>query len=72
MAIKYLGTFTCYFQNSDTQKQFPSLKEAMDAAANYCGNNNYNKPFPNSDTYLYGPGDGTTSVTVRADVEYGK
>lgn len=37
----------------------------MQAAAEYAGNSRYASPFPN--TYLYGPGDGTTSVIVRRD-----
>jgi hypothetical protein len=70
MAIKYLDTFTCYFINSNTEKQFPSKEEAMEAARNYCGNNSYSKLFPNEETYIFGPGDGTTSVMVRQDVEF--
>jgi hypothetical protein len=70
MTIKRLGTFTCHFVNSNTEKQFPSLQEALDAATQYVGNRSYTKPFPRESTYLFGPGDGTTSVMVREDVEF--
>lgn len=72
MDIKRLGTFTAFFLNSDTQKSFPSLKEAQDAAEQYCGNNVYSKPFPGEESYSYGPGDGTTSVMIRENIEFVK
>ncbi len=65
----HTGTFFCRFMDSDTQKDFPSLREAQDAAAAYVGNNSYSK-LPNQNTYLYGPGDGTTSVMVREHVRF--
>lgn len=57
--------YVCMFLNSETEKEFPDLASAQLAAEKYCGNRRYAKPFPNEDTYLYGPGDGTTSVMVR-------
>lgn len=68
--LKKLATFTCYYTNSDTKKQFPSLVEAQQAASDYCGNRSYAKPFTHEETYLYGPGDGSTSVMIRQDVEF--
>lgn len=44
-----------------------SLEQAMRLAAAYVGNNAYAKPFPNENTYLYGPGDGSTMVMIRKD-----
>jgi hypothetical protein len=70
MAIIHKSTFTCYFHNSDTEKQFPSLAEAQKAAESYCGNNRSTKPFPDEETYLYGPGDGSVSVMIRQDIEF--
>mgnify|MGYP001612652923 CR=1 FL=1 len=70
MTIIKKPTFTCYFMNSDTEKQFPSLAEALVAAEKYCGNRRYAKPIPQDEIYLYGPGDGTTSVMVRQDIEF--
>jgi hypothetical protein len=70
MSLKYLDTYTCYFTNSDTEKQFPNKQEAFKAAQEYCGNNLYTKPFLYEETYLFGPGDGTSSVMVRQDVIY--
>ena len=68
-----LKTFTCYYQDGSDQKvQHPSLAEAMAAAEKFCGNNRYNKPFPNEETYLYGPGNGVTSIMIRQDCEYVK
>jgi len=64
------GTFTCRFMNSDTSKTFPSLEEAMKAAEQYCGNSSCSKPFPQENTFFYGPGDGTTSVMIREDIEF--
>jgi hypothetical protein len=68
--IIHKNTFTCYFTNSNTQKTFPSLWEAQQAAEAYCGNASWRKPFPREETYLYGPGDGTTSVMIRQDFEF--
>ena len=68
--MKILKTATCYFTNSETEKQFSSFEEAVAAAERYVGNNNYVKPFPTENTRLYGPNDGTTSVMVRQDVDH--
>ncbi len=70
MTIIHKDTYTCYFINSNTEKAFPSLKEAQAAAEAYCGNRRYVKPFPSEETYLYGPGNGETSVMVRQDIEF--
>lgn len=70
MAIKRLDTATCYFTNSDTQKKFESFEKACEAAEDYCGNGVYTRPFPEEETRLYGPGDGTTSVMVRQDISF--
>lgn len=68
---KRIDTFTVYFLDSETQKQFPNKQAAMSAAEKYVGNNKYNKLFPNEDSYIYGPGDGTTSCMVRQDLDFG-
>jgi hypothetical protein len=70
MAIIHKPTFTCHFVNSDTEKQFPDKASALAAAEAYCGNRSCVKPFPREETYLFGPGDGTTSVMVRQDIEF--
>jgi hypothetical protein len=70
MAVKRLETYTCYFLNSNTEKQYPTREAALAAAERYVGNRRYAKPIPADDTYLFGPGDGTTSVMVRQDVEF--
>jgi hypothetical protein len=44
-----------------------TLKQAQSIAAGHVGNNRPAKPFPNEDTYLYGPGDGTTCIIVREE-----
>lgn len=55
MAIRHLDSFTCYFMNSDTEKKFPTLEAAMNAAAAYCGNRSFLQPFPRREqTYLCG------------------
>jgi len=68
MGVKRLTTYTCYFINSNTEKQFPSRETALAAAEAYVGNRSYAKPIKTDDVYLFGPGDGTTSVMVRQDV----
>jgi len=70
MTIVRKNTFTVQFLNSDTEKQFSTKEAAMAAAIAYGGNAQYAKPFPNDDTYMYGPGNGETSVIVRRDVEF--
>jgi hypothetical protein len=44
-----------------------SLAQAKAIASDHVGNNNYTKPFPDEETYLYGPGDGTCYVMVRPE-----
>ena len=63
-------SFTCHFLNSGTEKSFSTRAEALAAAEQYCGNRSYARPFPAEETYLFGPGDGTTSVMVRQDIEF--
>jgi hypothetical protein len=70
--VKYLATATCYFVNSDTEKQFPSFEDACKAAEEYCGNTVFAQPIAREKTRMYGPGDGTTSVMVRQDIDWSK
>jgi len=70
MTIIRKGTFTVHFMDSNTEKQFPTLESAMAAAEAYVGNRSYAKPFRDEPTMLYGPGDGTTSVMIREDVDF--
>ncbi len=70
MAIRHKGTFTVRFLNSDTSKTFSTAAEAHIAAQDYVGNNAGLRISPNEQTYLYGPGDGTTSVMIREDIEF--
>ncbi len=64
------GNYICIYYDTDKKEIFSTLDEARQAAEKYCGNNVYNKPFPDEETYLYGPGDGTTSVIIRAEVHF--
>jgi hypothetical protein len=57
--------YTVYYLNTETERNFSDLTSAKSAAENFCGNGRYNKPFPNEEVFLYGPGDGTTSVMIR-------
>lgn len=68
--IIHKDSFTCYLIASGREKHFPSLKEAQAFAKKFCGNDVSNKPFSEEETYLYGPGDGTTSIMIRQDVEF--
>jgi hypothetical protein len=70
--IKWLDSWTCYFLNSDTEKQFASKEEAVSAAEAYAGNNRHTILWHGSieESFLFGPGDGTTSVMVRHDCEF--
>lgn len=70
MTVKYLNTYTVYFMISDTEKEFPDKMSALKAAEDYAGCNRYTKPFPNEDTWIFGPGDGSVSIMVRRDVDY--
>lgn len=69
--ITRLHTFSCYFVNENNrQERFNSLREAMLRAEKYVGNRSYARPIPNENTFFYGPGDGTTSVLIREDIEF--
>lgn len=63
-------TYTLIHTDTNAKKQFPNKEEAMTAAENSVGNRSFAKPFPNDETYLFGPGDGTTSIMVKQDSEF--
>jgi hypothetical protein len=69
MTIKYLESATCHFEIEGTKVQYPSVRAARDAAELYVGNRSAAKPFPNEEMYLYGPGNGDTTVMVRQDID---
>ncbi len=69
MTVIRKNTFTCHFLEDDREQQFPSCEAALGAAREFVGNNRFVKPFACDDTYLFGPGDGTTSVIVRQDFD---
>lgn len=68
--MRLLETYTVQFLKSGTSKQYPSKVAAHEAAAEYCGNDRYVKPFRDEDTWLYGPGDGSTSCMVQQDFDF--
>lgn len=70
MTIVRLSTYTCQFLDEDREQQFPSRDAALAAAAQHVGNWSYAKPIPADNVYLFGPGDGTTTVMVRQDFEF--
>lgn len=65
MAIIRSGKFEVQNFNDNTVTQYDTFKEAYDAAAKIAGNRSSTKPFPNEETYLFGPGNGETSAMVR-------
>lgn len=67
MSMKYTGRYVCQFLNSDTEKVFATKDDAVKAASSYVGNSAYASIF-SGEQLLFGPGDGTTSVTVRSEV----
>jgi hypothetical protein len=69
--IKRLETYTCYFVNeNDREEHFPDAASAHARAQAVVGNRSYAKPFKTDNVFLYGPGDGSTSVMVRQDFEF--
>ena len=60
-------TFFIRFLNSDTEITGLTLSEARAKAEAYVGNSRATKMFPNEESYLYGPGDGTSSVMIRQE-----
>ena len=70
MTIKYTGKYVVHFVNSETKRVVDNEEEAHRIAQEYVGNRSFNKPFPNENTYLYGPGNGETSVMIRAEIEW--
>jgi hypothetical protein len=68
--IRYENTYSCIFYDGKEKQQFSCLEHAMNFAALYVGNNSYNKPFSEEHTYLFGPGNGDTTVMVRRDVTF--
>lgn len=66
---KLTGKWLVRFMNSETEREFGTEQEAVACAEKYVGNKMQVKPFKDEKTYLYGPGDGSTSVMVREDIE---
>ncbi len=61
----YTGKYSVRFLESDETQVANDLAAALKVASDHVGNNSYAQPFPG--TYLFGPGDGTTSVMVRRE-----
>jgi hypothetical protein len=61
--------FTIYYFDTNTEATFPDKASALKAAQDYVGNNRPTKPFPNEETYLYGPGDGTCTLMIRRTLD---
>jgi hypothetical protein len=68
--IRHKTTYTCHFVDTQTDTPCANRDEALRMAAAHVGNWSYTKPFPREETYLFGPGDGTTSVLVRQDFDF--
>ena len=69
--LKYDG-YVVYHMDREEEDDKETVFSTLDAAMEYCrrqvGNNSYSQPFPQEDTYLYGPGDGSTSKMIRRRV----
>lgn len=61
----YTGCYKVIEFSTGEEQYYSSLDLALKGAGKLAGNTNYNKPFPNEHTYLFGPGDGTVSHTVK-------
>ena len=71
MAILRKGTFTLTFLDENNREEtYATLPEAHAAAQRHVGNRSYARPFAHEPTFLYGPGDGTTTLMIREDVEF--
>lgn len=71
MAIIHKGTYFVQFMGEDDKiERGLTRAQAMALAEKHVGNSSYIKPFPDDECYLFGPGDGTTSVMVREEVEF--
>lgn len=68
--IVYKPTFFVVFIDEDNRTVTGlTLAEARRLAEAHVGNRSCARPIPNEETYLYGPGDGTTSVMIRREFE---
>lgn len=70
MIIIRKGTFTVRTLDTDHEHKCTSLNEAQLVAATIVGNQSYARPFASEHTYLYGPGDGTVTVTIMEDIDF--
>ena len=69
VTITKTGRFFVFFMDSGQTLYFDSEAEAHKVAQAYVGNSAASQPFPNENTYMYGPGDGTASVMVREELK---
>ena len=70
MKIIHKGTYFLIFENLNGKKiEHLSFEEARRLAEDHVGNDVFTK-IPGENTYLYGPGDGTTSVFMREEIEF--
>ena len=58
-----------YVADGETLKGL-NKNRAFAIATSTVGNSSFNKIFPNEEKYLFGPGDGTTSVIVRQEKDW--
>ncbi len=65
----YLDTYSIVIPDTGDKIPFPNKEAAMKAASAMVGNHAHAKPFPNQETFFYGPGDGTTTLFVNQDSE---
>lgn len=67
--IRYKSTFFLYRLSTNETITGLTLAEAKAKAEAICRNRSYAKPMPNEETYLLGPGDGTTECMIRREFE---
>lgn len=56
--------------DTNTETTVNTRDEAHAMARHHVENSAGAKPFPSEDTWLYGPGDGTTSIMVREEIDW--
>ena len=61
----YVNCFKVIEFDTGKEQFYSSLDLALKAAGKLVGNTRFSKPFPSEHTYLFGPGDGSCSHTVK-------
>ena len=70
--MPFIKKDTYYLEYISEGKTLTGLTKAkaFEIAEKFVGNSSYNRIFPNEERFLFGPGDGTTSIHIAQEKDW--